>query len=119
MFANTNYLAENPEDVATLVEAIVTTWREIAADPAVVATLREQYGLLPDATPEMLADIEPYYSGMKDALPMNGGGEEAARGDFEFYTVSGALEGEAADLKVEDFWDLAVLDSVLGKIGTQ
>ncbi|MBV0891424.1 ABC transporter substrate-binding protein [Paracoccus sp. Z118] len=119
MFANTDYLSENSDDVATLVEAIVTTWREIAADPTVVASLREQYNLLPDATPEMLADIEPYYSGMKDALPMNGGGADAARGDFEFYTVSGALEGEAADLKVEDFWDLAVLDSVLGKIGTQ
>jgi NitT/TauT family transport system substrate-binding protein len=119
MFANTDYLAENPEDVGKLVEAIVTTWREIAADPTVVAKLREQYNLLPDATPEMLADIEPYYSGMKDALPMNGGGEEAARKDFAFYTVSGALEGEQADLKVEDFWDLSVLNSVLEKTGTQ
>lgn len=119
MFANTNYLAENPEDVATLVEAIVTTWREIAADPTVVTTLREQYNLLPDATPEMLADIEPYYSGMKDALPVNGGGEQAARSDFAFYTASGALEGSPEDLKVEDFWDLTVLDGVLGKVGTQ
>lgn len=119
MFANTEYLAENPEDVAALVEAIVTTWREIAADPTVVARLRDQYNLLPDATPEMLADIEPYYSGMKDALPMNGGGEAAAKGDFAFYTASGALEGNAEDLKVEDFWDLSVLDGVLDKIGTQ
>ncbi|SNR50821.1 ABC transporter substrate-binding protein [Paracoccus sediminis] len=119
MFANTEYLAENPEDVSALVEAIVTTWREIAADPTVVARLRDQYNLLPDATPEMLADIEPYYSGMKDALPMNGGGEAAAKGDFAFYTASGALEGNAEDLKVEDFWDLSVLDGVLDKIGTQ
>jgi NitT/TauT family transport system substrate-binding protein len=119
MFANTEYLAENPEDVAKLVEAVVTTWREIAADPTVVAKLREQYNLLPDATPEMLAEIEPYYSGMKDALPMNGGGEEAARSDFAFYTASGALEGNPEDLKVEDFWDLTALNGVLGKIGTQ
>lgn len=119
MFANTEYLSENPEDVAKLVEAIVTTWREIAADPAVVAKLREQYNLLPDATPEMLADIEPYYAGMKDALPLNGGGEEAARSDFAFYTASGALEGNPEDLKVEDFWDLTVLNDVLGRIGTQ
>jgi NitT/TauT family transport system substrate-binding protein len=119
MFANTTYLSENPEDVAKLVEAIVTTWRDIAADPTVVAKLREQYNLLPDATPEMLADIEPYYSGMKDALPLNGGGEEAARSDFAFYTASGALEGNPEDLKVEDFWDLTVLNGVLGKIGTR
>ncbi|MCZ0964172.1 ABC transporter substrate-binding protein [Paracoccus benzoatiresistens] len=119
MFANTDYLAENPEDVGKLVEAIVTTWREIAADPTVVTKLREQYNLLPDATPEMLADIEPYYAGMKDALPLNGGGEQAARSDFAFYTASGALEGKPEDLKVEDFWDLTILNSVLGRIGTQ
>jgi len=119
MFANTEYLAKNPEEVAKLVEAIVTTWREIAADPSIVVKLREQYNLLPDATPEMLADIEPYYAGMKDALPLNGGGEAAARGDFAFYTASGALEGDPDDLKVEDFWDLTVLNGALGKIGTQ
>jgi NitT/TauT family transport system substrate-binding protein len=119
LFANTDYLTKNPEDVAKLVEAIVTTWREIAADPTAVQALREKYSLLPDATPEMIAEIEPYYSGITDALPLNGGGEGAARGDFEFYTTSGALEGEPGDLKVEDFWDLAVLDGVLDKIGTK
>lgn len=119
MFANTDWLAENEGDAAILVDAILTTWREIAADPAVVMTLRDQYGLLPDATPEMLADVEPYFAGMKDALPLNGGGADAAQDDFAFYTTSGALEGDPASLKVEDFWDLSVLDTVIAKIGTQ
>ncbi|MDH2326969.1 ABC transporter substrate-binding protein [Cereibacter sp. SYSU M97828] len=119
MFANTDWLSDNAADAEILVGAILTTWREIAADPSAVLKLRDQYALLPDATPEMLADAEPYYAGMKDALPLNGGGEDAAKDDFVFYTTSGALEGDPATLAVEDFWDLSALDSVLGKIGTQ
>lgn len=119
LFANTDYLSAHPEDVQKLVEAILTTWREVAADPKAAAALREKYKLLPDATPEMVADIDPYFAEAAPNIPLNGGGEDAARDDFDFYTVSGALEGKAADLKVEDFWDLTALNAVLAKIGTK
>ena len=119
LFANTDYLAANPEDVQKLVEAILMTWREVAADPKAAAALREKYKLLPDATPDMVADIDPYFAEAAPNIPLNGGGEDAARDDFDFYTVSGALEGKAADLKVEDFWDLTALNAVLAKIGTK
>ncbi len=119
MFANTEYLAKNQADVAILVESILTTWREIAADPKAAMALREKYKLLPDATPEMVADIEPYFAEAAATLPLNGGGADAARDDFDFYTVSGALEGTAADLKVEDFWDLTALNAALAKAGTK
>ncbi|PTM91499.1 ABC transporter substrate-binding protein [Mycoplana dimorpha] len=119
LFANTDYLAANAKDVEILVEAILTTWREVAADPKAAAALRDQYKLLPDATPEMVADIEPYFTEAAPAVPLNGGGEAAARSDFDFYTISGALEGEAKDLKVEDFWDLTALNNVIGRIGAK
>lgn len=119
LFANTDYLREHAKDAEILVESVLTTWRELAADPAAATALREKYKLLPDATPEMVAEIQPYYAGMKDALSLDGGGEKAARDDFAFYTTSGALEGDPAQLKVEDFWDLAVLNAVLARIGTQ
>lgn len=120
LFANTEFLKKNPEGVATLVEAILTTWRDVAADPKSVAALREKYNLLPDATPDMLADIEPYFTEAAAlGMPLNGGGEEAAKDDFEFYTVSGALEGKAGDLKVEDFWELAPLNAAIAKIGAK
>ncbi|WP_134679179.1 ABC transporter substrate-binding protein [Paracoccus ravus] len=118
LFANTEYLEKNAKDAEILVDSILTTWREIAADPAVVTKLRDQYKLLPDATPEMVAEIEPYFAGLKDALPLNGGGEAAAKSDFDFYTVSGALTGDPKELKVEDFWDLGILNTVVGRIGT-
>ncbi|QOG05374.1 ABC transporter substrate-binding protein [Aureimonas sp. OT7] len=119
LFANTDYLRENEEDVAKLVEAILTTWREVAENPAVMVELREKYNLLPDASAETVAEIEPYFTGAAEAgLPVNGGGEAAARGDFEFYTVSGALTGEPSELKVEDFWDLDALNAALAKLGS-
>ena len=119
LFANTDYLSKNQKDVEILVESILTTWREVAADPKAAIALREKYKLLPDATAEMVADIDPYFAEAAPTLPVNGGGEDAARDDFDFYTVSGALEGKAADLKVEDFWDLTALNAVLAKIGTK
>ncbi|ANH08325.1 ABC transporter substrate-binding protein [Shinella sp. HZN7] len=119
LFANTDYLSKNQKDVEILVESILTTWREVAADPTSAVALREKYKLLPDATPDMVADIDPYFAEAAPALPLNGGGEDAAKDDFDFYTISGALEGNAADLKVEDFWDLTALNAVLAKIGTK
>ena len=120
LFANTAFLQKDPEGVETLIEAILTTWREVQADPKSVLALREKYKLLPDATPEMVADIEPYFTeAAKLGLPVNGGGEKAARDDFEFYTISGALTGKADELKVEDFWEFAPLNAVLAKIGTK
>lgn len=119
LFANSDYLEKNQKDVEILIESILTTWREVNADPKAAVALRDQYKLLPDATADMIADIDPFFEEAAPALPINGGGEDAARDDFEFYTISGALEGKAADLKVEDFWDLTPLNAVLEKIGTK
>ncbi|MDX3924459.1 MAG: ABC transporter substrate-binding protein [Shinella sp.] len=119
LFANTDYLESHSKEVETLVESILTTWREVAADPKSAIALREKYKLLPDATPEMVADIEPYFVEAAPNIPVNGGGEDAARDDFDFYTTSGALTGEADDLKVEDFWDLRALNAVLAKLGAK
>jgi NitT/TauT family transport system substrate-binding protein len=119
LFANTDYLSKNSKDVEVLIESILTTWREVAADPKSVIALREKYKLLPDATPDMVADIEPYFAEAAATLPLNGGGEDAAKDDFDFYTVSGALQGKASDLKVEDFWELGPLNAALAKVGTK
>ena len=119
LFANTDYLTANQKDVEILVEAILTTWREVAADPKSIVALRDKYKLLPDATPDMIADIEPYFAEAAANMPLNGGGEDAARDDFDFYTVSGALTGDPKDLKVEDFWSLDALNAALAKAGTK
>jgi NitT/TauT family transport system substrate-binding protein len=67
----------------------------------------------------VVEDIKPYYADAVEVhlFPANGGGEEAARDDFEFYTVAGQLQGDAANLKVEDFWTMGPLEQALQKVG--
>jgi NitT/TauT family transport system substrate-binding protein len=119
LYANTAFLEREPEAVAILVEELIGTWREINKDPAYVVEQRAKYNLLPDLPADLEAEIEPFY---QDAVangiyPDNGGGESAARSDFEFNALAGKLEGDPATLKVEDFWALGPLNQALAKLG--
>lgn len=119
LFANTDFLAREPEAVETLLTEIVQTWREVAANPERIVELRKQYNLLPDLPAEMESTILPYFQELAaaDALPLNGGGSEAVKDDFGFFTLAGQLEGDPASLKPEDFWATGPLDAVLDRIG--
>jgi NitT/TauT family transport system substrate-binding protein len=120
-FASEAFLQKNAADVEKLIEAVLTTWREVAANPSSVADLRAKYKLMQDMPPEMQKEILPYFQEAVEAkvLPVNGGGEAAVKDDFAFFTLSGQLQGEAASLKPADFWDLKPLEKVLAKIGTK
>ncbi len=50
-------------------------------------------------------------------LALNGGGADAAAGDFAFFTLAGQIEGDPATLKVEDFWDVSAIDRAVAKLG--
>jgi NitT/TauT family transport system substrate-binding protein len=118
LYANQQYLEQNTEAVDILVEELLATWREINQDPSFVVTQREHYGLLPDLPADLEDQVLPYYEEAKStgAFPSNGGAD-AAKDDFDFYTLAGQLEGDPADLKVEDFWDLGPLERALQKLG--
>ncbi|MDR6955042.1 NitT/TauT family transport system substrate-binding protein [Ancylobacter sp. 3268] len=120
LFARQDYLEKNPKEVDVIVESILTTWREVTKNPAVVAEWRAKYKLLPDLPADQVAEITPYFTELAEgkAFPLNGGGAAAAKDDFAFYTLSGQLTGEPASLKVEEFWALEPLNRVLGKVGT-
>jgi len=64
--------------------------------------------------------IIPFYTEQiaSGAYPNNGGGEKAAKGDFEFYGFAGTLKGDISKLKVEDFWYLEPLNRALKTVGT-
>ena len=119
LFANTDFLAREPQAVETLLTEIVQTWREIAADPERIVELRKQYNLLPDLPADMEGTILPYFEELAaaGALPLNGGGSQVIQDDFAFFTIAGQLQGDAASLKAEDFWTTGPLDAVLAKIG--
>ena len=120
LFARQDYLEKNPKEVDIIVESILTTWREVTKNPAVVAEWRAKYKLLPDLPADQVAEITPYFTELAEgkAFPLNGGGAAAAKDDFAFYTLSGQLTGEPASLKVDEFWALEPLNRVLGKVGT-
>lgn len=120
LFARQDFLDKNPGDVDIIVESVLTTWREVTKNPAVVAEWRTKYKLLPDLPADQVAEITPYFTELAEgkAFPLQGGGEAAAKDDFAFYTLSGQLTGEPASLKVEDFWALEPLNRAISKLGT-
>jgi len=119
LYANTNWLEEESEAVDILMEELLGVWREINKDPNVVVVLRDEYGLLPDLPQEDVDEMLPSFSqGVEiDLYPDNGGSAESVEEDFLFYTTAGTLEGDPADLKVEDFWYLDPLNRALDKVG--
>ena len=46
-----------------------------------------------------------------------GASEAMPKGDFAFYVDAGQLEGPADSLKVEDFWDLSIIEAAKKNLG--
>jgi NitT/TauT family transport system substrate-binding protein len=121
IYATSDYVNANPEAVDILIEEVLKTAREITQNPATAVELRKKYNLLPDLGPEADGEIEAYYkeTAAAGALALNGGGATAAADDFAFFSLSGAIEGDPATLKVEDFWNTGPLDRALAKLGSK
>lgn len=119
LYANTGFLAKNADAVNILVEELLKTQREINKDPKAVVALRAKYKLLADLPKDLEAEVEPYFVDAVEAklYPNDGGSAAAVQSDFEFYTVSGQLQGEPASLKLEDFWDMKAVDKARATIG--
>lgn len=118
-FANEAFLQKEAAAVETLIEAVLTTWREVAANPSSVGELRAKYKLMQDMPADMQKEILPYFREAVEAgvFNLNGGGVESVKDDLAFFSLSGQLQGEAASLKAEDFWNLQPLEKALAKIG--
>ncbi len=121
LFADLDWLKENEESVAILVEELLRTWQEMTKDPTIIEKERAARNLLSDLPKELLAEVDAYYveaveGGLYDPM---GGGVEAAKADFAFYVDAGQMVGPAADLKVEDYWYLEPLDAAKAKLGVK
>ncbi len=116
LFATRAFLEKNQAAVAVLVEELIRVSREINANPKSVVEERKKLGLLKDIPAKLEAEILPYFEeGVKNGIfPNDGGAENAAKNDLEFFRLSGSIKGD--NLKVEDFWDLAPVKAALGKL---
>lgn len=120
IFASANWIEDNPEQVDILVEELLRLWREMKTNPAVIEEERAKRNLLADQPKEVLDEVVPFYTeGAKEGLfDPKGGGAEAAKADFDFFSEAGQLQGPADSMKVEDYWDLGPLERARKKLGS-
>ncbi len=118
LFGNTEWMEQNKESVQVLLEEILTVWQSMVENPEFVQEERERLGLLPDLPADLEKELLPYYeqAAEEGLFTQDCGGEAAAKEDFEFYNAAGQLEGDPADLQVEDFWSLDQLESAVSSV---
>jgi len=118
LYANTDWLEKEEEAVSILVEELVRTWREINKDPKQVVVLREKYNVLPNIEKVEVDEMLPAFTqGVSiDLFPNDGGTAQSVAEDFNFFTTSGTLAGDPADLKMEDYWYLGPVTAAAAKL---
>jgi len=114
LFANLDWIQENSEQVNILVAALASVWQDMAEDPTIISRETNPDGPIGQLPAEILATLDDFYTeavegGLYDP---NGGGRTAAMADLEWYSASGQLDGDPAEMNIEDFWYLAPLDAV-------
>ena len=119
LFARLDWLQENEDKVALLLEELLKSAQEICANPALIAEEREKYDLLPDLPQELADGLADYYAEAIEAgvYSCDGGSEEAVRTDLEVFAQSGQLQGSPDELKVEDFWYMKPLEDAKAQLG--
>lgn len=119
LFANADWLAANKETATIVVEELLKLWREMNANPGIIEEERVKRGLLADQPAEIIEEVPDYYEEGVEAGIWNpeGATEALAKADFGFYVDAGQLEGPADGLKVEDYWDLSIIEAAKKNIG--
>jgi NitT/TauT family transport system substrate-binding protein len=119
LFARLDWLEENEDQVALLLESLLESARDLCENPAMIAEEREKYNLLPDLPQELADGLADYYAEAIEAgvYSCDGGSVQAAETDISVLSKSGQLEGSPEDLKVEDFWYFGPLETAKEKLG--
>jgi NitT/TauT family transport system substrate-binding protein len=119
MFATRAWIDAHRDAVQALLEESLKVWRAMVANPQFVVDERKRLGLLKDLPAKLEGEMLPYFQqGVQNGIfPTDGGAARAPKDDLEFFTISGALKGTPAELKVEDFWYLDPLQKALARVG--
>ena len=115
LFGNLDWIQENADDVQIFVNALLSVYKDMAADPTMIRRETDPDGPIGQLPAEILDELDGFYA---DAVAgglysVDGGGRTAAMADMEWYSAAGQLEGDASTLKIEDFWYLAPLDAAM------
>ena len=115
LFANLNWIQENEEDVQIFVNALVSTWQDMAEDPTIIRRETNPDGPIGQLPKEILDELDGFYADAVEGglYDPNGSGRKAAQADMEWYSAAGQLDGDPSELNIEDFWYLAPLDAAM------
>lgn len=115
LFANLNWIQENEAQVDIFVKALVSVWQDMHEDPTIIRRETNPDGPIGQLPAEILDELDGFYSDAVEGglYDPNGGGRKAAQADMEWYSSAGQLEGDPAELNIEDFWYLAPLDAAM------
>ena len=119
LFANAEWLAANQETATIVVEELLKLWREMNQNPGIIEEERVKRNLLSDQPAEVIEEVPDYYEeGVESGIwNPEGATADLAKADFKFYVDAGQLEGPAENLKVEDYWDLTIIEAAKKNIG--
>ena len=119
LFARLDWLQENEDQVALLLEELLKSAKALCANPAMIAEEREKYDLLPDLPQELADGLADYYVEAIEAgvYSCDGGNVEAAETDIKVLSSAGQLQGSPEDLKVENFWYFEPLEKAKETVG--
>ena len=115
LFANLDWIQANEDDVQIFVNALVSVWKDMNADPTVISRETDPNGPIGQLPKEILDNLDAFYGeavegGLYDP---NGGGRKAAEADMAWYSEAGQLEGDPSTLNIEDFWYMKPLDAAM------
>ena len=113
LYARADFLEERAADVQVFVEELLRTWKDVAANPAIVGELREKHGLLADLPEDALAEAVPYFEEAvaNEVYPLDGGEPQDASDDIAFLAAAGQVEGDPAAVDPADYWDFTALEA--------
>jgi NitT/TauT family transport system substrate-binding protein len=116
LFARLEYLQKNQASVQVFVEELVRVNREINKNPMSIVEERKKLGLLKDLPAKLEQELPTYFKdGVAGGIfPNDGGAENAAKNDLEFYALSGSIKKE--NPRVEDYWHMAPLKAALSRL---
>jgi len=119
VFASDKFIYDNSEQVNIIVEEMLKLWREMKTNPGIIEEERARRNLIADQPKEVLDDVVPFYTQAagEDIYNSSGDGEAEAKADFGFFTLAGQMQGDPADLAVEDYWNLGPLNAARAKLG--
>jgi NitT/TauT family transport system substrate-binding protein len=116
LFARLEYLQKNQAAVQVFVEELVRVNREINKNPMSIVEERKKLGLLKDLPAKLEEELPTYFKeGVAGGIfPNDGGAENAAKTDLEFFALSGSIKKE--NPKIDDYWHLAPLKAALSRL---